>query len=71
MAKDIDIIRRALLDQGWRIESKGGKPMAHPPDKSARPVLLPLTPGGGRWRQNLIAQLRRSGLVWPPPKRKE
>jgi hypothetical protein len=69
VADDIKAIRKALIDQGWRIEArKGGHDMAFPPDKSKAPVSLPGTPGGGRWLQNLIAQLRRSGFVWPPRK---
>lgn len=65
MAKDIDRIRKALREQGWRIEArKGGHDMAYPPDRTARPVPLPSTPGGGRWMPNLIAQLRRSGFIW-------
>lgn len=68
MAKDIDTIVEALDEQGWRIIRKGGKRMAYPPDKTKPAVLLPDTPGGGRWRPNLIAQLRRSGFVWPPKK---
>jgi hypothetical protein len=56
MAEDIKQIRRALIDQGWRIESrKGGHDMAIPPDPAKRPVVLPGTPGGGRWRENLLA----------------
>lgn len=63
--KDIKRIRKALEAQGWRIEHrKGGHYMAYPPDKSLPPVLLPSTPSGPRWRQNLLAQLRRSGFVW-------
>jgi hypothetical protein len=69
MAEDIKQIRWALIEQGWRIESrKGGHDMAFPPDPTKRPVVLPGTPGGGRWRENPLAQLRRSGFVWPPPK---
>lgn len=69
MADDIKQIRKALIAQGWRIEArKGGHDMAFPPDKSKSAVALPGTPGGGRWMQNLIAQLRRSGFVWPPRK---
>lgn len=64
MARDIDIIKRALRDQGWRIEPRGKHEMAYPPDKAKPAVVLPTTPGGSRWKQNLIAQLRRSGFVW-------
>ena len=67
MARDIDRIRKALIDQGWRIEArKGGHDMAYPPDKSKPAVPLPGTPSGPRWMPNLISQLRRSGFVWPP-----
>lgn len=70
MAKDIDQIRKALIAQGWRIEKARGTgyDRAYPPDTSKPPARLPSTPGGGRWRENLIAQLRRSGFIWPPPK---
>lgn len=68
MADDIKRIRKALIEQGWRIESKGGYDQAYPPDPSKPRVKLPSTPGGGRWMPNLIAQLRRSGFVWPPRK---
>lgn len=65
MADDIKQIRQALIAQGWRIEArKGGHDMAYPPDPSKRAVPLPGTPGQGRWRENLIATLRRSGFVW-------
>ncbi len=63
--REIQQIRRALIKQGWRIEArKGGHDMAFPPDKTKRPVPLPSTPGGPRWRDNLIAQLRQSGFKW-------
>lgn len=69
--KDITRIRKALVDQGWRIEPAkgGGYDLAYPPDKSKSMVRLPSTPGGGRWMQNLIADLRRAGFVWPRLKR--
>ncbi|MGH8867120.1 MAG: hypothetical protein ACRDYU_03880 [Actinomycetes bacterium] len=68
--RDIDKIRKALVDQGWRIQDrKGGHAMAYPPDKSKPAVTLPGSPSGSRWMPNLIALLRRSGFVWPPPKR--
>lgn len=63
--KDIKRIRKELEAQGWQIKDrKGGHAMAYPPDKSKQPVLLPSTPSGPRWRENLLAQLRRSGFVW-------
>lgn len=70
MASDIATIRKALLAQGWRLDDrKGGHTMAYPPDKTKPAVVLPGTPSGSRWRENLIAQLRRSGFIWPwPPK---
>jgi predicted RNA binding protein YcfA (HicA-like mRNA interferase family) len=69
MADDIKKIRKALDQQGWRIEDrKGGHAMAYPPDQTKPAVVLPGTPGGGRWLQNLVAQLRRSGFIWPPRK---
>jgi hypothetical protein len=64
--KEITAIRRALIEQGWRIESKGkGYDRAVPPVKDLPAVSLPKTPGEGRAIANLIAQLRRSGFIWP------
>lgn len=68
MAREMKSIRKALESQGWRIEArKGGHDMAYPPDRTRPGVALPGTPGGARWLPNLVAQLRRSGFVWPPP----
>ena len=64
MAKDINRIREAPVAQGWEIKAGGKYDYAYPPDKSKRRVKLPSTPGGGRWMQNLIAELRRSGFIW-------
>lgn len=64
--KDIKAIRKALTEQGWRIENKGGYDQAYPPDPTKRRVKLPKTPGEGRAIPNLIAELRRSGFIWPP-----
>lgn len=66
--KELKKIKKELERQGWRIERRAKHGMAFPPDKSKPPVVLPSTPGGGRWLQNLIAQLRRSGFQWPPEK---
>ncbi len=63
MADEMKLIRKALTEQGWRIEPrKAGHDMAYPPDTSKRPVPLPGTPSGPRWRPNLIALLKRSGF---------
>lgn len=60
--KEVNEIARSLEKQGWRIESiKGGYRMAYPPDRTKRPVKLPSSPAGRRWRKNLIAVLRRNG----------
>lgn len=62
MHKEIREIARQLEAQGWTIRpSKAGHHIATPPDKTKRAVVLPGTPGRGRWKQNLLAQLRRSG----------
>lgn len=63
---DIKAIRKALVEQGWRIEArKGGHDMAYPPDPTKRGVALASSIGEGRAIANLIATLRRSGFVWP------
>lgn len=61
MHKEVKEIAAKLREQGWRIEEGAKHSMAYPPDPSKRPVGLPGTPGRGRWKQNLIADLRRSG----------
>ncbi len=59
--KEVREILAKLEAQGWRIDDGGHYVRAYPPDKTKRAVSIPGTPGGGRWRQNLIAALRRSG----------
>lgn len=62
MHKEVREIRRTLKRYGWRFRpAKGPYELAIPPDKAKPPVKLPSTPGGRRWKQNLIAELRRSG----------
>lgn len=64
MATEIGQIRAALLAQGWRIAAGSKHDKAYPPETTKPMVILPKTPSGGRWKENLIAQLRRSGFVW-------
>ena len=60
MHKEVRKIARQLETQGWTIDYRRDHALACPPDTAKPCVALPGTPGGGRWRQNLIAQLRRS-----------
>lgn len=61
MHKEVKEIAEKLERQGWRIDETKKHPMACPPDPTKPCVPLPTTPGRGRWKQNLIASLRRSG----------
>lgn len=61
MHKEVKEIAEKLERQGWRIDDSKTHPMACPPDKTKPCVPLPTTPGRGRWKQNLISSLRRSG----------
>lgn len=60
-------IRKALVDQGWRLREGRKHLMAFPPDQDLPAVTLPSTPSDHRAWRNAIAQLRRSGFLWPPP----
>lgn len=63
MHKEVREIAAQLEAQGWRIDYQKVHPLACPPDTTKPCVALPTTPGRGRWKQNLIAQLRRSGAI--------
>lgn len=60
-AKEVKEILDALAKQGWRIERGGKHHKAYPPDRGKPMVTIPTTPGGGRWKQNVVARLRKSG----------
>ncbi len=61
MRKEVAELAEALEAQGWTIDYTRKHPVARPPDKDQPCVSLPSTPGRGRWKQNLISKLRRSG----------
>ena len=61
MHKEIREIIRQLERQGWEIVYRKGHPLAKSPDGSTI-VSLPTTPGEGRWKQNLISDLRKGGF---------
>lgn len=60
--KEIREIKKQLAAQGWRVEeTKRGHALAYSPD-GITIVTLPGTPGRGRWKQNLISELRKGGF---------
>jgi hypothetical protein len=61
MHKEVKEIARKLERQGWTIKPGTKHDLACPPDKDKPCVPLPGSPGRGRWKENLVAQLRRSG----------
>jgi hypothetical protein len=64
MASDISELRKALIAQSWRLDDSGKHTKAYPPDVTKPMVILPKTPGAGRWLENAVSQLRKSGFVW-------
>jgi hypothetical protein len=71
MAKDIKDIVEAARNQGFRVErTKKGHWVFYSPDTSRKPVFHSGTPGDRRAIDNLLAELRRAGFVWPPKGRK-
>lgn len=67
MAKDIRDIVKAAEEQGFRVErTKKGHWVFYSPDTTKKPVYHSGTPGDRRAIDNLLAELRRAGLTWPP-----
>lgn len=62
VGEELKEILRALRDQGWRVDDVGRRYKAYPPDTHLPMVIIPKTPSGNRWKENLLAQLRRSGF---------
>ncbi len=62
----IDILREAVK-QGWRVEkTASGHFKAIPPDPKQRLVIVGGNASDPRAIKNVIAQMRRSGFIWPP-----
>lgn len=61
--KELREIIRAAERQGWRAEKRSRHWKLYSPDGEAI-VVAAATPGGGRWKANLIAELRRYGFEW-------
>jgi hypothetical protein len=61
-------LRKAAREQGWEIgQTSKGHTRWVPPDKTKPIVVGSGTPGDQRAIKNLLAQLRRSGFIWPWP----
>jgi hypothetical protein len=58
-------IKKALEEQGWRLERRSRGWMALPPDRTKPPVAIHETPSDWRAERNMLAQLKRSGFIWP------
>lgn len=70
MPNDWEEIQGAALEQGWRVEKIKKGVRLVPPDPSKPMVVIHRTPSDHRALKNTIAQMRRSGFVWPWPPRK-
>jgi predicted RNA binding protein YcfA (HicA-like mRNA interferase family) len=63
MHKEVREIVRQLEAKGYTVESgKGGHLIVRNAD-GKRVYALPSTPGRGRWKQNLLGDLRRRGIL--------
>jgi hypothetical protein len=60
-------IEQAARDQGFQVSrTTRGHSVFYAPDPSVKPIYGSGTPGDRRAILNLLAQLRRAGLVYPP-----
>lgn len=63
MNKEVREIVKQIQAKGYTVEpSKGGHLIVRNADGN-RVFALPSTPGRGRWKQNLITELRRKGIL--------
>lgn len=67
MDKEVRDFRKAAKKQGWKVEDTTNGVRLTPPDTTKPAVEIHNTNSDHRWVANTIAQLRRSGLIWPPP----
>jgi hypothetical protein len=65
---DEQALERAAREQGWQTgRTRKGHRRWVPPDPSMPIVIGSGTPGDHRAMRNFLAQLRRSGFIWPWP----
>jgi hypothetical protein len=68
MSKEFQRYLRAAKDQGWiQVPTRKGMQLV-PPDPGRPIVQVHKTPSDHRALRNLLAEMRRSGFVWPPPR---
>jgi hypothetical protein len=69
-----DVAQELVKNQGWgyKLPTGGGYPKLYPPDKTQPMIPVPKTPSPHkRSFANFLAQVKRSGGIWPVPPRKE
>jgi hypothetical protein len=66
LTENSDVLTAARA-QGWRVERTKRHIRLVPADKTRPAVVGAATPSDRRARRNFIADLRRSGLIWPWP----
>jgi len=63
---DLRDIERAAAEQGWKIDRTArGHPRFTPPDRTDEIIVGSGTPSDVRALRNLLARLKRAGLVYP------
>jgi predicted RNA binding protein YcfA (HicA-like mRNA interferase family) len=63
MHKEVREIVRQLEANGYSVEQTKGGHLAVRNAQGNRVYTMPSTPGGGRWKKNLLAELKRKGLL--------
>jgi hypothetical protein len=68
---NLNELKRAAQEQGWQTgTTRRGHQRWVPPDPKKPIVVGAGTPGDHRSMKNFLAQLRKSGFIWPwPPHR--
>ncbi len=64
-------ILEAASQQGWEIGRTTNHIRLTPPDPNKPMVVTANTSSDRRNRRNFLSDLRRSGLIWPPPQKNE
>jgi predicted RNA binding protein YcfA (HicA-like mRNA interferase family) len=63
---DLRDIESAAREQGWRVErNKKGHPVFYHPDPNGPAITASGTPSDRRAILNLLALLKKAGLIWP------